>query len=194
MEKMNLLTLVLFVIAPLAWSQQKIPNYQSFAIDNREVVWMQVYHHADSAGTLSSNLFHHLSGKVWIAELHFEGADIIGKLVDYRPDYKRYGGRYLNTSSILRNGYWNGHVRISFKDGKYRVFLDGLHYRALQPATGSGKATIEKHEVTGSLTQWALDDYRTSFRKNRMKNLDILHMSFKDSFTLTYDQLIDRDW
>ena len=67
-------------------------------------------------------------------------------------------------------------------------------HTAKQSTTGSGKATIEQHDISGTLTEFVLDDLRTVFRKSRLKNLDILQLSFKDSFTLTTDQLIDTDW
>lgn len=176
------------------FAEQQVPNYLSFNIHNKEVVWVQVYHDDESSRQLSDKLFSHLKSKVWIKDLVYEGEDIVGELTNYRPDYKRYGGKFRNTSTIIRTGKWDGKLRISFKDGKYRVILEGLHYEAQQAATGSGKATIEQHEISGMLTQWALNDYRDSFRKNRLSNLDILHMSFNDSFTLVADQLIDSDW
>ena len=193
-QRVFILTISLLSLSGVLYSQDNIAYYQSFAIDHKEVIWVQVYHHADSVEELAGRVFEHFSRKVWITRLRYEGEDILAELVDYRPDYKRYGGKYLNTSTVVRNGKWDGKVRISFKEGKYRVILEGLHYRAWQPSTGSGKATIEKHPVSGTLSQWALDDYRMSFRKNRMNNLDILHLSFKDSFMLTFNQLIDSDW
>lgn len=174
--------------------QSGITNYQSFVIDNKEVAWAQVYHNEEKADTLSQKIFRHLKRKVWIKEIHYDGSDIVAELANYRPDYKRYGGKYMNTSTIIRTGKWDGKVRISFKDEKYRVIIYGLHYVAKQSATTSGKASIEQHEVSGMLSEFVLNDYRNAFRKNRLKNLDILHLSFKDSFTLTADQIIDTEW
>jgi hypothetical protein len=175
-------------------AQHEIINYQSFSIDNKEVVWAQVYHQHDSVKNISPKLFEHLKRKVWIKNIHYEGNDILADLTEYRPDYKRYGGKYMNTSSITRTGRWKGKVRISFKEGKYRVALYGLNYAARQSSTGSGKATIEQHDVSGTLGEFVLNNFRTSFKKSRMKDLDIVHYSFKDSFTLTFDQVIDSDW
>lgn len=187
------LFLLLFIVQQ-ATAQPGIVKYQSFAIDNKEVVWAQVYHFEEPVATQSARLFEHLKRKVWITDIHYEGADIIADLVQYRPDYKRYGGKFMNTSMIIRTGKWAGKVRISFKEGKYRVILYGLTYEAKQSATGSGKATIEQHDVSGTLNEFVLNDLRNGFRKNRLKNLDILHFSFKDSFTLTVDQVISSDW
>lgn len=189
-----LLFISILSIADLYPSQQDITRYRSFVIDNREVVWIQVYHHADSAGDLSRKVFAHFDRKAWIGNLRYEGDELVADLADYRPDYRRYGGKYMNTSSVVRNGEWEGKVRISFKDGKYRVILEELLYEVWQPRTGSGRATIEQHQVSGTLDEWALDDYRNTFKTRRMVNLDILHLSFKDSFTLTRDQVIDSDW
>jgi hypothetical protein len=177
-----------------ASAQHGIVNYQSFSIDNKEVIWAQVYHQDDSVKDISSKLFEHLKRKVWIKDIHYEGNDILADLTGYRPDYKRYGGKYINTSSVTRTGRWKGKIRISFREGKYRVILYGLNYDARQSATGSGKATIEQHDVSGTLSEFVLNNFRSSFKKSRMKDLDILHFSFKDSFTLTFDQVIDSDW
>ncbi len=184
-----LLTFVLF--SRFAFAQ--IPNYLSFAIDHKEVVWLQVYHEESSAD-LQQKVFDHLRKKVWIRNIQKEDGDIVAELVDYRPDYKRYGGKFSNTSEIIRTGKWAGRMKISFKEGKYRVFLYGVTYEAQQSTSGSGKATIEQHETSGTLNDFVLNDTRSSFRKNKLKNLDILHFSFKDSFTITFDQLIDADW
>jgi hypothetical protein len=174
--------------------QEWIDNYQSFVIDHKEVSWIQVFHVDDTVSNLPQQLFEHLSHKSWITALKFEGEDLMGELIEYKPDYKRYGGKYMNTSEVTRTGRWKGKVRISFKSGKYRVMLYGLNYTAKQSATGSGKATIEQHQVNGTIEEWTLNNFRTAFRKNRMKDLDILHFSYKDSFTLKFNQLIDKDW
>ena len=189
-----LIVIVLSGHSLFSFGQAEITNYQSFTISQREVVWIQVYHNEESADSLSMKVFNHLKRKMWIKEIQYEGDDIIAELVNYRPDYKRYGGKFKNTSMIIRTGKWDGKIRISFKEGKYRVIAEGLHYQAKQSTTGSGKATIEQHDISGTLTEFVLDDLRTVFRKSRLKNLDILQLSFKDSFTLTTDQLIDTDW
>jgi hypothetical protein len=192
--KRSVFVFCFFSIPALLFAQAEITRYQSFVIDQREVVWTQVYHNEESADSLSLTIYDHLKRKMWIRELQRDGNDIVAELVNYRPDYKRYGGKFRNTSTIIRTGKWDGKVRISFKEGKYRVILDGLHYAAKESTTGSGKATIEQHDISGTLTEFVLDDFRASFRRSRLKNLDILQLSFKDSFTLTRDQVIDTDW
>jgi hypothetical protein len=169
-------------------------NYQSFSIDNTDVVWAQVYHHEKSIDEVRKQIFSHLQRKIWIKDIRVEGEDILAELVNYRPDYKRYGGKFMNTSNIIRTGRWTGRVKITFKDEKYRVVLYRIEYTALQASSGSGKATIEQHPVSGTLSEFALNNFRTAFKKNRLVNLDILHLSFKDSFTLTENQVIDSDW
>jgi len=190
----RLLAFFLLILSQYAFAQPLVTSYQAFSVTNGEVLWVQVYHHDDPANILSEKLFNHLRRKTWITDLQREGDDIVGTLINYRPDYKRYGGTFRNTSIVVRTGKWEGKVRINVRNGKYRVILESLHYEAQQPATGSGKATIQKHAVSGNLAQWALNRYRTLFRKKRFTNLDIMHVSFKDSFTLVADQLIDSDW
>jgi hypothetical protein len=186
---------ILILIFPIALSAQELmTTYQSFSIENTDVVWAQVYHHEKTIDEVRKKLFSHLQRKVWIKDIKMDGEEIVAELVNYRPDYKRYGGKFMNTSNVIRTGRWTGRVRISFKEEKYRVVLYGLEYKALQSASGSGKATIEQHAVDGTLSEFALNEYRTAFRKNRLLNLDILHLSFKDSFTLTENQVIDSDW
>jgi hypothetical protein len=187
--------ILLFLLIPsVAFAQHEIINYQAFSIQGKEVVWIEVYHVDDSIKNVSARLFEHLKRKMWISDIHYEGSDIIANLTAYRADYKRYGGKYMNTSSVTRTGQWKGRLHIAFKEGKYRVILDGLHYDARQSSTGSGKATIEQHNVSGTLGEFVLNNFRSSFKKSRMKDLDIMHFSFKDSFTLTANQLIDSDW
>lgn len=184
----------LFLVRTNSLAQNEIKNYQSFLIDNKEAIWIQVYHQENDTANLSKRVFFHLRKKVWITNLEYDGTDIVGELINYRPDYKRYGGKFMRTSNVIRTGKWKGKVRINFKEGKYRVILYGLEYDAQQATTGSGKATIEQHPISGTLTEFVLNDLRTSFRKKSVKNLDILNFSFKDSFTIVVDQLIDSDW
>lgn len=191
---MKKLSFIFLLIAQKVFSQQEIVNYQSFIIDHKEVAWVQVYHFDDTVNNFSGVVFEHLKRKVWIKDIHYDGADIVADVVNYRPDYKRYGGKYLNTSMIVRTGKWSGKVRLNFKAGKYRVILYGLHFDAKQSRSGSGKATIENRDISGTLSEWSLNNYRSGFRKGRLTTLDILHLSFKDSFTMKLDQLIDSDW
>ena len=134
---MRLLILVLLIIASSAIAQNPVA-YRSFHIENKEVVWVQVYHEEPVIENLPQRLFDHLKNKRWIKDLQFEGTDIVAELKDYRPDYKRYGGKFTNTSSVVRTGKFAGKVRVNFKEGKYRVILEGITYSALQSATGSG--------------------------------------------------------
>jgi hypothetical protein len=187
------LILFLLIIASSAVAQNPVA-YRSFHIEHKEIVWVQVYHEEPVIEDLPQRLFDHLKNKTWIKEIKFEGTDIVAELKDYRPDYKRYGGKFTNTSSIVRTGKFAGKVRVNFKEGKYRVILEGITYNALQSATGSGKATIEQHQVSGTLSDFALNNYRTAFKKRNALNLDILHSSFKDSFTIKINQVIDEDW
>jgi hypothetical protein len=182
------------LIASTAVAQNPPVAYRSFHIEHKEVVWIQVYHEEPVVENLPQRLFDHLKNKVWIKDIQFEGTDIVAELTDYRPDYKRYGGKFTNTSSIVRTGKFAGRVRVNFKEGKYRVILEGITYSALQSSTGSGKATIEQHQVSGTLSDFSLNNYRTSFKKRNALNLDILHSSFKDSFTIKVNQVIDEDW
>jgi hypothetical protein len=184
----------LLLLSPAALSQTNTVAYRSFHIENKEVVWIQVFHEEPLVDDLSKRLFEHLKNKVWIKNIKFEGPDIVAELNEYRPDYKRYGGKFTNTSSVIRTGKFAGTIRISFKDGKYRVVIEGITYEALQSSTGSGKATIEQHQVSGTLNDFALNNLRTDFKKRNRLNLDILHSSFKDSFTIKVNQVIDEDW
>jgi hypothetical protein len=193
MRKLFILPFVLFFVSALC--QQAMDHYASFLIENKEVVWMDVYHEEPKvAADLSGQLYEYLKSKTWIKNLRAESGDLVADLNEYTVDYKRYGGKFLNTSAIIRTGMWRGKMRASFKDGKYRIVVYGLRYTATTTSTGATKATIENHRVSGSLSQWVLDDLRINFRKNKLGNLDILHLSLKDSFTVMENQLIDNDW
>jgi hypothetical protein len=175
--------------------QEEVTTYRSFTIHNREAVWSQVYQaNSISAGDLSIKLFTHLKGRIWLTNLQYEGQDIVGDIQRMKIEYKKYGGRFMNTSTILRTGTWYGKLRISFKDEKYRVVIYDLHYTAMQPATGSGKLTMEAHEISGTFSEWVLNNYHTEFRKSRFTNLDIIHTSLNDKFILQDKQATDNAW
>jgi hypothetical protein len=188
-------SLILFFAVGTPEIQETIKTYLSFSIDNKEVVWSQIYHEEKlTSAELSAQVLSHLKRKVWVKNITQEGQDIVADVDRLKFEYKRYGGKFMNTSTVLRTGRWYGKLRISFKEGKYRVIVYGLHYMALQPESGSGKATIPGHETSGTFSEWVLNDYHSAFRKSRFSNLDIIHHNLKDSFTLEEGQLIDSDW
>ena len=168
--------------------------YQSFGIDNREVIWSHVYEDENSASDLSSRVLDYLKKHPWIRNVRYDGADIVADIDNYKVDYKRYGAKFLNTSNVIRTGRWFGKLRVMFKDGKYRVIVYGLHYIARQPARTAGKVSLEAHDISGTLSEFALDNLRMSFKKARFKNLDIIHMNLKDLFTFSHKPLTDHEW
>lgn len=174
--------------------QEKNTTYSAFAIDNKEVVWVQVYHAQQPADLLRDQVSDFLKRKAWIKDLHIDGGEIVADLQSFRVDYKRYGGKYMNTSNLIRTARWSGKVRATFKDGKYRVIVYGLEYDARQPAMQAGKMSNESHMVHGTWTNWVLNAYRSQFKKSRHINMDIMHFNLKDSFTLTETELIDEAW
>ena len=169
-------------------------TYSAFAINNKEVIWLQVYHASQSADSLKAHVYDLLKHKAWIKDLHFDGEDIVADIQNFWVDYKRYGGKYMNTSNLIRTGRWSGKTRITVKDGKYRVVVFGMEYDARQPAMHAGKMSNQPHKIHGTWTDWVLNNYRTDFKKRRQINMDIMHFNLKDAFTLTEIDFIDEDW
>ena len=191
---MSRLILVYMLLGSCLYAQDKNATYSSFAINNKEVIWVQVYHAQQPADALAGQVHELLKRKAWASNAGFDGQDIVADIENFRVDYKRYGGKYMNTSNLIRTARWSGKVRISFKDGKYRVVVFGIEYDARQPAMHAGKMSNQPHMIHGTWTDWVLNRYRTSFRKSRHLNLDIMHFNLKDGFTLTSTDLIDDDW
>jgi len=182
------------LLSSCLYAQEQNTTYSSFAVNNKEVIWVQVYHAQQPADVLTGQVHELLKRKAWITNLSFDGDDMLADIQNFRVDYKRYGGKYMNTSNLIRTARWSGKVRISFKDGKYRVVVYGIEYDARQPGMHAGKMSNEPHIVHGTWTDWVLNRYRTAFRKSRHLNLDIMHFNLKDAFTLTATDLIDDDW
>ena len=189
----RLLFIALIVFTGL-FAQEKDPTYSSFAIDHKEVIWIQVYHAQQPADSLADHLYKFLKRKAWIKNLQYDGNELVADIQNFRTDYKRYGGKYMNTSNLIRTARWSAKTRVSFKDGKYRVIVYGIEYDARQPAMHAGKMNNQPHMIHGTWTDWVLNNYRTHFRKKRHNNMDIMHFNLKDSFTLTETELIDEDW
>lgn len=176
------------------YGQEPAPTYSAFAINNKEVIWVQVYHVTLPADSLNSDVYDFLKRKAWIEDLHYDGADLVADIQNFRVDYKRYGGKYMNTSTLIRTGRWSGKARITIKDGKYRVIVYGLEYDARQPASHAGKMSNQPHPIHGSWTDWVLNNFRTHFKTRRHLNMDIMHFNLKDGFTLTETDFIDEEW
>jgi hypothetical protein len=188
------LLFIALLFAARVEGQEKNTTYSAFAIDNKEVIWVQVYHAQQPVGILSQQVHDFLKHKAWVKNLRADGSEIVIDLENFRVDYKRYGGRYMNTSNLIRTARWSGKARISFKEGKYRVIVYGLEYDARQPAMHAGKMNNQSHMIHGSFTDWVLNKYRSHFRKSRHINMDILHAHLKESFTLTETEFVDEDW
>ena len=189
----GLLFLALF-FSGYAHSQEKNTTYSAFAIANKEVIWAQVYHAQQPADVLSRHVHDFLKRQSWVSGVQYDGDELVADLQNLRVDYKRYGGKYMNTSNLIRTARWSGKARISFKDGKYRVIVYGLEYDARQPAMHAGKMSNQPHMIHGSWTDWVLNNFRSHFRKSRHLNMDIMHFQLKDNFTLKETEFIDVDW
>jgi hypothetical protein len=191
--KYGLLLVSLFLYLNL-FAQESTPSYASFVIDHKEVVWAQVFPQHDSKENLSKEIFDFLKRKAWIRNIELIDGQIIADLENYRIDYKKYGGKYMNTSTLIRSGRWYGKVRVDFKDGKYRVMVYGLHYEVRHPTMNTGKMSHAAHMIHGTWTDWVLNKYRSAFRKVRHQNMDFMHFSLRDSFTLRETQFDEIDF
>lgn len=195
LRRIKLSVLFITLLSPaMVHGQEKNTTYSAFAIDNKEVIWLQVYHAQQRADVLGLQVHDFLKRKAWVKNLQYDGSEIVVTLENFRVDYKRYGGKYMNTSNLIRTARWSGKARISFKDGKYRVIVYGLEYDARQPAMHAGKMSNQPHMIHGSWTDWVLNNYRSNFKKSRHINMDIMHAHLKESFTLTETDFIDEDW
>lgn len=190
----SLLVFAGLLVSGCICGQEKKPAYSSFVIDNKEVIWVQVYETAQPATEQKEQLLDLLKHKTWIDDLSDDGADLVADVKNFSVDYKRYGGRYMNTSNLIRSARWSGKVRIGFKDGRYRVVVYGLEYEARVPAMAPGKMSNESRMIHGSWTDWVLNNYRTHFRKSRFISMDIMHFNLKDGFTMTDTRVIDDEW
>lgn len=186
--------ILFFFCRPSDAQEDPKKTYSSFSIDNKEVVWIQIYHVAESRPVLKEQVHDFLKRKAWISNITSQDKELVADLQNFRVDYKRYGGKYMNTSNLLRSGRWSGKVRISFKEGKYRVIVYALEYDAQQPAMHAGKMSNAPHKIHGTWTDWVLNNYRSDFRKRRHTNMDLMHFQLKDAFTLTATESIDEDW
>lgn len=184
-----------FLFALLLPMQTSIPGYLAFVIDNNELIWSQVYEDDRfPPDALPASMFKYLDSRTWINNIKFEDEDIVADISNYKMDYKRYGASFMKTSTIIRTGRWTAKLRVSFKDSKYRVVIYGINYTAVQPTTGSGRATLEAREIDGTLSEWALTNLRTSIKKSWFDNLDIVHHNLKKSFTIVSYAEMNREW
>ncbi|MEX2235452.1 MAG: hypothetical protein WD824_25040 [Cyclobacteriaceae bacterium] len=89
-----------------AHGQEKNTTYSAFAIDNKEVVWAQVYHAQQPSDLLRDQVLDFLKRKAWIKHIHIDGGEIVADLQNFRVDYKRHGEKYMNTSNLIRTARW----------------------------------------------------------------------------------------
>jgi hypothetical protein len=178
----------------VAFGQEKNATYSAFAIDNKEVIWVRIYDVPEPTGVLTEEISNFLKRKAWIRNLYVNDGEIVADIKNFRVDYKRYGGKYMNTSNLIRTARWSGKLRISVKDSRYRVVVYGLEYDARQPAMHAGKMSNQSHMIHGTWTDWVLNTYRSKFKRSRHINMDIMHFNLKDGFAITGMDFVDEEW
>src|SRR5690606_2732900 len=116
---MKRLILIFTFLSQLTFAQ----NNYNFSIQNNQIEWQKIYEtnltKNEVASILKTNgIFKNIS---------FEENSITGNIEDISADYKGAGSTGMTTSIYVQNSTIAGKFQREFKEGKYRVTMNGIY-------------------------------------------------------------------
>lgn len=151
----NLLTILLLFIGFVSYGQTTpLTTLYNFVIESGQVQHIKVYEVANTPEKqLSDKLYTHLSTVAGIKELVIKDNSITGDINNLTVDYKKYGGTWGNTITLLR-APMEGKFIIQIKDNKYRVISSDLGFGA----NGKLKDFFTRNKGTEFVSRQGLQD------------------------------------
>jgi hypothetical protein len=137
---MNKIFILFSLVSVLTFGQE---NY-NFQIVNNQLEWQHVYEtkmtKSEIEGLLKSNgIFKNLT---------IDENLITGNIENISADYKGAGKTLMGTSFYVINSTINGFFMFEFKDGKYRISLNGINLRTINESSYGGINIASANAIT----------------------------------------------
>ena len=163
----------------------------AFSIENKEVVWTQIYTRPGfRADSIYNSVLTYLHKNRTFTEITEHDGEIIARMTHYWIDTKKNRG---SGGSFGFNGFWNGDVTIQIKDGRYRVVVTSL-------IEDQGRSGMSIYGVTNSkeiildFSAWVLNSERDGFKNDRLSRVVIMNNALMDLFDVKQMTIAKKDW
>jgi hypothetical protein len=115
-----------------------------------------------------------------------------GNIKDMNINYKKYGGKYMNTL-ILLNQKMNSKIKIQFKENNYRVILRDMKF--YDDVSLYSTTTLKESDNITHFSDFMVKKKKGQLRKSKTlrKGLEYMDKHFKDVFTYNKSDS-DNDW
>jgi hypothetical protein len=179
------ITILLFI--PF-YANSQITQISNFYVNNSDVIYIKVFDVSDTTN-LKFNITKQLKSTANITNIQEYESYLTADISNMAIDYKKHGGSSLIIPMIVTNGI-NGKMTVDFKNGKYRVTIQGIEFINNLSIYTSG---IEMEGSNQPMKNLILNKERTEI-KNTKKWLDVLGFldkHFVDTFTFKSTSNID---
>jgi hypothetical protein len=176
----------LFVIGSWLAIDVQAQKYDSFEIENNELIWRNTYDYDGPEDSLRSEIVSMIKSKLYTRNVSRNpignsGIGYIGEIEHYTVDCKRYGRKYQNTPLIYWNGEWKGKFVIEVKPGSYRVTVYGLYFESVvQVSSPHDKKTTRKGPYIKEVWQKG----HPTFKSGVLNDLTLMSLSLRDAFDI----------
>ncbi len=138
------LFLASFFSVSYAQEEEFVFPYKYLKLSEGEVLWEKIFI-ADSLNPaeVEKMLFNYLPTISGIKNVAKLGDVIVFDISNFKVDYKKYGGKPINTVMFL-NHPLDAKGFVSIKEGKYRITIKNIIFSTYTPQTGFSKITLEE--------------------------------------------------
>ncbi|MEJ1224071.1 hypothetical protein [Sediminicola sp. 1XM1-17] len=177
--------LIILLVASLRLNGQEI---HSFKIENNHIEWQKIF----ESQLLKSDIEKIIKEKGIFKNITFEEELLDGEIENISPDYQGAGKSSWNTSFYVQNSSISGTFHIDFKDGRYRVTLNGINLKTINDLSGNGISVMTANSVQ-PLSDFAIK--KGEFKKGFLKaDAQIFEITFSNLFDFDKYELKSEDW
>lgn len=183
-KEMKRLILIFTIISQFTFAQD---NY-NFSTQNNQIEWQKVYEI-----DLTKNEIEKIVKTNGIFKNIFsEDNSITGDIENVTADYKGAGSSGMLTSFYVQNTTIAGRFQVEFKEGRYKIILNGINLKTSNDLSSSGLSVMSANS-TQPLSYYAIKSlqFRKSFLKSDAKIYDY---TFSNLFDFSRYQTKSEDW
>ncbi|MBL7876022.1 MAG: hypothetical protein JNL53_10175 [Cyclobacteriaceae bacterium] len=190
---MKCLLFFFFCLLSLAVPAQK---YDSFEIENGELIWRYTYDYQGPEDSLRSEIVSMIKSKLFTRQVQrtqvgSSGVGYTGEIEHYKVDCPAYGRKYQNTPLIYWKGEWKGKFVVEVRNDGYRVTIYGLYFEVhTQASTPHQKSHTRKGPYIKEV--WKKGD--PAFKTNTLDDITLMSVALRDAFDIKKYHSPIVDW
>ncbi|MBK8289567.1 MAG: hypothetical protein IPK96_00105 [Flammeovirgaceae bacterium] len=172
-------------IVCVSWFSQA-QQYDSFEIENGELIWRYTYNYQGPEDSLRSEIVSMIKSKLFTrhvqrTQVGSSGAGYTGEIEHYKVDCEAYGRKYQNTPLIYWKGEWKGKFVVEVRDDGYRITVYGLYFEVrTQASTPHQKSNTRKGPYIKEV--WKKGD--STFKSNVLDDMTLMSVALRDAFDI----------